>query len=564
MDYSQHFNTKQTPQSEPIPGSAQVKNSAGGFSFTLDDWNRLDRFLILGCEGGSYYASEKALSKENAEAVLRCIKADGARAVRTIVDISTSGRAPKNDPALFALAMAMKLGDGATKSAANAALPQVARIGTDLFHLAKYVEAFGGWGRGTRGAFAKWYTGKKLDRLAYQMVKYQSRDGWSHRDVLRLAHAAPAGEAHTLLHAWAGRWNKPSDPVAAGLGKLVDGSAVPEGLALVAAFEEAKRATSTKEIVKLIEAHKLTHEMVPTEHLKEAKVWAALLPHMKPWALVRNLARMTANGLLQPMSREVALITTMLADEAVLRAERLHPIKVLTALLQYKAGHGNRGSLTWEPVGAIVDALDAAFYKTFGCVEPANKRTLLALDVSDSMDGGCIAGVEGLTPRVGSCAMALVTAATEKQHAFVAFTSGVRGEWTHGRGRSQHYGLNAGITELSISPRARLDHVCEATGKLTMGGTDCALPMLWAMDRKVEVDTFCVYTDSETWHGDVHPAQALQQYRQKMGIPARLVVVGIVASEFSIADPNDAGSLDVVGFDTATPELLAGFSAGRF
>lgn len=564
-NYAEHFSTKQTPQSEPIPGSAQVPNSAGGFSFKLDDWNRLDRWLVLGSSEGSYYASEQKLTKENAEAVLRCIKADGLRVVRTIVDISTSGRAPKNDPALFALAMAMKLGDEKTKKMAGEVLPQVARIGTDLFHLASFCDkAFGGWGRGTRGAFAKWYTGKPLGKLAYQTVKYQSRDGWSHRDVLRLAHAAPETEAHALLHAWAGRWNKPNEVVAAGLGKLVDGSAVPDGLALVAAFEEAKRATSTKEVVRLIEQHKLTHEMVPTEFLKEAQVWAALLPHMKPWALVRNLARMTANGLLKPMAKEVALITTMLGDESVLRAERLHPIKVLTALLQYKAGHGNRGSLTWEPVGAIVDALDAAFYKTFGCVEPANKRTLLALDVSGSMSGWNIAGVEGLTPRVGSCAMALVTAATEKQHAFVAFTSGARGEWKHGKGNSQHYGYAAGITELAISPKARLDHVCEATAKLPMGGTDCALPMLWAMDRKVEVDTFCVYTDSETWHGDIHPAQALQQYRQKMGIPARLVVVGMVANEFSIADPNDAGMLDVVGFDTTTPELISGFSAGRF
>jgi 60 kDa SS-A/Ro ribonucleoprotein len=30
----------------------------------------------------------------------------------------------------------------------------------------------------------------------------------------------------------------------------------------------------------------------------------------------------------------------------------------------------------------ISDALDAAFYNAYGAVEPANRRTLLALDVS--------------------------------------------------------------------------------------------------------------------------------------------------------------------------------------
>src|SRR5688572_6223701 len=90
-----------TPQSEPIPGSSQVPNSGGRYSFAVDDWTRLDRFLVLGSEGGSYYATERALTAENASASLRCIKADGLRAVRRAVEISRAGRAPKNDPALF-------------------------------------------------------------------------------------------------------------------------------------------------------------------------------------------------------------------------------------------------------------------------------------------------------------------------------------------------------------------------------------------------------------------------------------------------------------------------------
>ena len=71
-----------------------------------------------------------------------------------------------------------------------------------------------------------------------------------------------------------------------------------------------------------------------------------------------------------------------------------------------------------------------------------------------------------------------------------------------------------------------------------------------------------VLTDSETWAGNIHPAQALAQYRQKMGIGARLVVIGMVSNGFSIADPNDGGMLDVVGFDTATPSIISDFVRG--
>ena len=49
------------PQSEALSG--QVKNSAGGFSFPVDDWTRLERFLVLGSEGNTYYATAAVLTR---------------------------------------------------------------------------------------------------------------------------------------------------------------------------------------------------------------------------------------------------------------------------------------------------------------------------------------------------------------------------------------------------------------------------------------------------------------------------------------------------------------------
>src|SRR5437762_1495995 len=118
MGYLKHIiSPKRTPQSQPIPGSKQVPNSAGGFAWAVDDWTRLDRFLILGAEQGTYYISERQLTRENAEAVARCIETDGPRTIQRIVEVSEAGRAPKNDPAIFALALSAALGDAATKRA---------------------------------------------------------------------------------------------------------------------------------------------------------------------------------------------------------------------------------------------------------------------------------------------------------------------------------------------------------------------------------------------------------------------------------------------------------------
>jgi 60 kDa SS-A/Ro ribonucleoprotein len=156
MRYLKKHRARRVAQWAPLPGSTQVPNSAGGFAWAVDDWARLRRFLVLGSEGGSYYADEWKLTRENAKAVERCLAEDGERTVAEIVRISEAGRAPKNDPALFALAMAAGSDDESTRKAALEALARVARTGTHLFRFAQFVEGFRGWaarsgGRSERG-----------------------------------------------------------------------------------------------------------------------------------------------------------------------------------------------------------------------------------------------------------------------------------------------------------------------------------------------------------------------------------------------------------------------------
>lgn len=528
MKFTNYFSTRATPQSQPIPGTAQVANSAGGYAWAVDQWTRLDRFLILGSEGGTYYVTERALTLDNAEAVAACIAADGRRVVARVAEISQAGRAPKNDPAIFVLAMCAKLGDESTRAAAYAALPAVCRIGTHLMHFAHYARGFGGWGRGMRRAVAGWFNQLPADQLAYQLVKYQSRDGWSNRDLLRLAHPRAASPSHDRLFAWVTK------------SALPDGAADDPTLELVVALEHAKAAANCQTVVELVRTAKLPREAIPTQWLVFPEVWEALLAEMPMTAMIRNLATMTKVGLLSAMSAATKTVVSRLGDNARLAKARVHPIAVLAALITYKAGRGARGTATWNPVGEVVDALDGAFYASFKAIAPTGKRMLLALDVSGSMTCGSVSGVPGLSPRVASAAMALVTAATEPHHAFVGFSDE--------------------LMPLSISPRQRLDDVVQATDRLPFGGTDCSQPMMWAERNNVDVDTFVIYTDNETWAGSVHPAQALRAYRQARGHPAKLVVVGMQSNGFTIADPNDAGMLDVVGFDTSTPSVISDFA----
>jgi 60 kDa SS-A/Ro ribonucleoprotein len=553
MSYLKRHGTRRVPQWAPIPGSDQVPNSSGGFAWTVDDWTRLRRFLVLGSEGGSYYASQWKLTRENSKTVERCVREDGKRAVAEIVRVSDEGRAPKNDPALFALALAAGLGDEETRKAALDALPQVARTGTHLFQFASFVEGFRGWGRSLRRAVGRWYAAQPVDALAYQAVKYRQREGVTHRDLLRLAHPARRVSAgnptlevspeHAGLFEWIVRGTQ-SD----GLPRLVDG------------FLRAQRAQKASETAALVRDYGLPREALETEHLTSPEVWEALLENMPMTALVRNLATMTRVGVIAPASAGTAKVVAQLGDVARIRRARVHPIALLAALRTYQAGRGARGRGEWNPVREVVDALDAAFYTAFENVEPTGKRLLLALDVSGSMTFGSVTGVPHLSPRDASAALALVTAAREERYEIVGFYAGRRG-WKSDRKGPWDF-LKNGLTPLAISPRQRLDDAIETVTDLPFGGTDCALPMLYALAKEREVDTFVIYTDSETWAGEIHPAQALSDYRRASSIDARLVVVGMVSNGFSIADPTDPGMLDVIGFDTATPQLIAQFASG--
>lgn len=532
------INLRNPPQSQPAD-PRQVPDSAGGYTFTVAPVERLRRFLVLGTDGGSYYASERELTKANAEVVLAWARERASQLVDEVVTISTAGRAPRNNAALFALAAAAALGDAEGRQAALAALSHVARTGTHLFLFAGYVEQFRGWGRGLRRAVADWYVSKPVDAIAYQAVKYRQRGGWSHRDLLRLAHPVTDEADRKQLFDWI-------------CGRTKDGPAIVEG------FQQAQQATTASQWVAILDRYPaLSWEMLPDAALGEPAVWAKLIDSGVPQtALMRQLPRLTRLGLLAPMSDTLDAVVGQLADADRLRAARVHPVNVLVAARTYASGASARGQSAWEPVATVVDALDAAFYAAFAAVRPAGKRTLLGLDVSGSM----VAPVSGLpiTAREVSAALALVTAATEPTTTTVGFTA------SGGGGRTGLLRRGAGvdgITPLPLSPRQRLDDAITAVSDLPFGRTDCALPMLWARANRVKVDTFVVYTDNETWAGTVHPHQALRQYREWSGIDARLIVVGLTATDFTIADPHDPGMLDVAGFDSAVPTLLSDFSA---
>jgi 60 kDa SS-A/Ro ribonucleoprotein len=171
--YSNHFNAP-VPQNEQARDD-EVKNNAGGFVFGVDPFVRLRRFLILGAQGGTYYVGERKLVLENAKCVQECLRLDGLRTVKEIVDVSVQGRAPKQSPGIFALALACKYADYDARKLALESIPKVCRTGATLQEFTACLKGMRTFGAGVRKAYAAWYNGKPADKLAYQLAKYQQR-----------------------------------------------------------------------------------------------------------------------------------------------------------------------------------------------------------------------------------------------------------------------------------------------------------------------------------------------------------------------------------------------------
>jgi 60 kDa SS-A/Ro ribonucleoprotein len=528
-----------TPQTEKVFGrDDQVQNNAGGYVFEVAGEDRMKRFLTLGTDGGTYYQKEQEYTRQNAAFVIDFAKNNGARLVTLIRDISVAGRAPRQNPALFALAAVFAFGSDNDKRYARTVFNDIVRTGTHLFIFVEYAEHLRGWGRSVKKAVASWYLNKNTRDLSYQMIKYRQRQDWTHRDVLRTVHPKTTDTDKRALFDWAcgrdGSVFRGGDGIPV-FPEWAHPFYIVQGLAKMPAAKKSVYADVIREFPGL------PWEALPDIALTYPETWEALIDQGMPiTALIRQLPRLTNLGLTKGATLDK--IINQLTDEDKLRKGRVHPVKLLYALKTYALGHSIKGDSTWTPSTRITDTLDQSFYTSFGTVEPAGMRTLIGMDVSSSMRSAAPGGVVSCAE--GAMAMAMVTMATEPDYEVMGFADTFR--------------------HLAVSPRRRLDDNLSTIRGINFGRTDCSLPMRWALQNKAEYDTFIVSTDNETYAGSVHPFESLRQYRQKTGIDAKLIVVGMTSTGFTIADPADSGMLDVAGFDADTPNIISGFSRGDF
>ena len=540
--------TSGVPQSEPIPGQEHLmkQNNAGGFSYTIDSFKALERFLVLGVEGGTYYVDEDQLLSRNLSCVDICVKENPVHTANLCVEISKANRAISQSPIVVTAAHVLNSGSEAAKKIIIENLHEIARIPTHFFLLVRYLIRLRNGSKSgiVKHAIRTYYGTLPDDKLIYHVLKYRSRGNITHRDLLRIAHPVPKTPVQTSLFRFivAGKNFGPREvfkndrrftyPEVAGL----------ENNLFVDFTRLQENGITESQVVEIISNNRsITWEMLPTELLNSPNVLRALLPNLPFTALLRFLNRLSAADVLKPLSAEEQLVVNRLTDPESISKSRVHPFAILLALKAYTSGgnhSGMRTKLKWEPSAAVRGALETALETACNKADLTGKRLFVALDVSGSMRWTFINGT--LVDAAEASAVLAKVHAREQSCFFGAFATE--------------------FVPIDITAHDSYSEILRKMSSFEFGGTDCAQPMLYALEHRIpDIDAFIVYTDSETWVGKVHPSEALKQYRQRFNKEAKLIVVGMTATEFSIAKPDDPGMLDVVGFDTKTPEVIREF-----
>lgn len=529
----------------------ETLSSGGKAVYKVNDIERLKRFMFLGSENGTLHITKDTLTKQNVDCLERLLKEKKYTEISNVIS-EYQDKVYKKDYILFVLARCCSIktavinkvldqNDESFKIRCFELVFELCKIPTNLFMFIELYETVNkalynttGWNTKLKRMITQWYNTKSLKDLMYHITKYQNRNNWTHRDVLRLSHVKTSDTDTNIVYKY----------IAKGKESIFNDWGLDfVKFSYLIDFESLKTETDKETVLKLIKEHSFVREHIPTTWLNDVDIWYTLLQKMPMTAMLRNLNKMTAISVFNQKEDAINIVLNKLSENSIIQS-KVHPLQILISLKMYSSGKGEKGSLTWTPVQKIIGALDKAFYYSFKNVESTGKRILLALDVSGSMGWTNVCGINCLTACEVATAMSMVIDSQETNVTIMGF-SGV-------------------FKELNISSSRRLDDNLKSANDNNFGSTDCSLPFTWAENQSRQFDTIIVFTDNDTNSNKIKPSVALQNYRNKMKLDTKLIVVGLASNEFSIADPNDKNMLDVCGFDSSTPLVINEFIKGTF
>jgi 60 kDa SS-A/Ro ribonucleoprotein len=524
-NYKTYLKKKNAPVSiaVPIPGKEieMKQNLAGGYAFKIDDFKALRRWLLTGSMKGAFYQDAKGLTEDNVKVLEGCVNTNPSKVADEILYASNNGIS--NSTPILALVYLSKSTNEIGKKVFRSIFNQVIRTASHLYEFVLYVRELRGFGKTIHKAIKGWLDAKDAKELEYQFLKYQQRDGWAGKDVLRMVKPKTKDALKNAVYAWVVGKNK---------GEL------NEELKRLRVYEALKTGgVSEGKVVEAINAFSLTHEMIPANIERTKKVWEALFSKMPVTALVRNLGNLTSKGIFDKVAN-LDILESKFSKENLAHA-RMHPLTLASAYKVYSMGGMiGKSSLRWTPINRVLDILDKAVENAFDALPSSRKKFIHALDLSGSMNGVQVANLWIDAIEVESI-MALATIRSSVNYEVFGFDTRIR----------SLDGMNKRTSFMDVLKRRHVDGFG--------GGTNCSLPLEHALQNKIHADVIVCYTDNESWVGK-HIPEMLKEYRKTVNKDVKVIFITLVAygDKISLVDPNDSNCYDIAGFSSETVKLI--------
>ncbi|CAN5546460.1 TROVE domain-containing protein [soil metagenome] len=357
------------------------------------------------------------------------------------------------------------------------------------------------------------------------------------RDVLRAARPTPKDDARRALFGWltgkaVAKWTPASE------------ADLPEEVSALAAF---RKASNPYDQAALLNYYQFRWDLL-ADSAKDSVVWKAIAKQMGPHALRMNINTLARHGVFADLEL-VKYVADRLRDGNEIRRSKHFPYQYFSAFKSLDANVN-------EP---IRDALCEATELACGNVPTLPGPVLIGLDVSGSMQSP-VTGNRGS----GSTAVRCIDVAAVFAAAVTRVNPG-----------STIVPFDTSAHDVELNPKESILTLSDRLTKFGGGGTDCSLPLEYAVRKKARIKYAgcAVVSDNESWVGVGRGGQTkmlsaweafknAQCNMKDRTLPKPKLVCIDIQPSTTMQAPERADILNVGGFSDAVFNVVSGFLSG--
>ncbi|KAL6264921.1 hypothetical protein P5V15_005015 [Pogonomyrmex californicus] len=414
-----------------------------------------------------------------------------------------------------------------------------------------------GWGQGLRKAINNWYLSKEPLDFVKCVMRYRSRYGWKHKDILKLAHPLGNSPASKIILKY----------IIHGMEKtkaeleenhLTEDSDIKLILKYIENVESFKHCEDECQAASMLEMYELSLDHVPGHLLRSKEIWNSLISSMDVIMLLNNLQRIHNLGFLVSDEPAVEKVKDQLTNEENIVCSEVHPALVFITLKNYQC---SGKSLTYEkrkvrelakktlpppykPNDKIIDALNTAFLLSFKNVQSTNLRYLVTISTHKNMEGrtwqnGNMTGIETASLII------MLLLRSEENVDVVTFE-------------------NNEITKLEVNKTNSFEDILKVLKAIPLERTiNMNKPILWAKKQSEKYDVLINVID-QIYPKYIECQENLISYKTELKIPhARLITCALCCSS-PYRKFYDRYFLTINGFDATVPKVIQAFVQGLF